>query len=343
MGELINLNAGGIPDDIARDSEVTAAVAAHAAAADPHPVYLTQTEGDGRYRQTATPLSDADIPAAIARDSEVTAAVATHVAAADPHPTYLTQTEGDGRYRQTATALTDTDIPATIARDSEVTAAVAAHAAAADPHPVYLTQTEGDGRYRSLTSTQNVFFAGALPLANIAGNSISLAWNSVQPGLGIAEICNYAGNGGGDAFNFFRQPGAAASSPTLTQRIARIDINGNYIATSDRRIKSDFTSVPGIEIILRISPYKYRHHSNNVFIGGRIEKGEIFSPKIGFIAQDIAAIIPEAVAIPGSDEELWGVDYNCILACAVQAIKDLYAIVEDLKRSQEQVKNISQP
>lgn len=42
-----------IPSSIARDTEVTAAIAAHAAASDPHPVYLTQTEGDARYQQSS--------------------------------------------------------------------------------------------------------------------------------------------------------------------------------------------------------------------------------------------------------------------------------------------------
>lgn len=47
MGDLINLNPGGslvIPDEIARDSEVAAAIAAHVAAANPHPQYLGKTE-----------------------------------------------------------------------------------------------------------------------------------------------------------------------------------------------------------------------------------------------------------------------------------------------------------
>jgi hypothetical protein len=38
-----------IPATITRDTEVAAAVSAHVAAADPHPGYLTQTEGDVRY------------------------------------------------------------------------------------------------------------------------------------------------------------------------------------------------------------------------------------------------------------------------------------------------------
>ncbi len=92
MGELINLNSpraiadADIPAEIARDSEVLAAMAAHAAAADPHTQYLLQSEGDARYRQSSVALTDGDIPAAIARDSEVAAALAVHTAATDPHP-----------------------------------------------------------------------------------------------------------------------------------------------------------------------------------------------------------------------------------------------------------------
>ncbi|MEG4944631.1 hypothetical protein, partial [Microcoleus sp. F4-D5] len=136
------------------------------------------------------------------------------------------QSEGDARYRQSTVALTDADIPSVIARDSEVTAAINAHLAAADPHAQYLLQSEGDARYRQ---SSTAFFATApLPTANVAGNSIAFSWNSVEQGLGIAELCNYAGLGGGDAFNFFRLPGNSVSTPTLSNRVARIDISGAY-------------------------------------------------------------------------------------------------------------------
>ncbi|MEG4013110.1 MULTISPECIES: hypothetical protein [unclassified Microcoleus] len=87
------LTDADIPAAIARDAEVTGAIAAHAAATDPHPAYLTQPEGDSRYLQTGVVLADTDIPASIARDSEVVAAVAAHAAALDPHAQYLTQAE----------------------------------------------------------------------------------------------------------------------------------------------------------------------------------------------------------------------------------------------------------
>jgi hypothetical protein len=61
-----------IPASIARDSEVTAAISAHEAAADPHPGYTTT--------------------------AELSAAITAHEGASNPHPTYLTQTEGDALY-----------------------------------------------------------------------------------------------------------------------------------------------------------------------------------------------------------------------------------------------------
>lgn len=53
MGNLIDLNSqipdSRIPAGIARDTETTAAINAHIVAVDPHPIYLTQAEGDERY------------------------------------------------------------------------------------------------------------------------------------------------------------------------------------------------------------------------------------------------------------------------------------------------------
>jgi hypothetical protein len=69
-------------------SAASNSLAAHLAAADPHPQYLTQTEGDARYDATGA----------------ATSAVTTHAAATDPHPQYMTQAESDARYLQTVGA-----------------------------------------------------------------------------------------------------------------------------------------------------------------------------------------------------------------------------------------------
>jgi hypothetical protein len=94
-----------IPATIARDSEVTAAIAAHEGAANPHPTYLTQAEADALYEPegsyaaashahagediTSGTIAEARIHSSIARDTEVATAVSDHAALADPHTGYV--------------------------------------------------------------------------------------------------------------------------------------------------------------------------------------------------------------------------------------------------------------
>ncbi|MGL4375983.1 MAG: tail fiber domain-containing protein [Microcoleaceae cyanobacterium] len=87
-----------IVTSMASEVEIAAALNAHVAAADPHPGYLSQSEGDARYRLASQSIPESAIDSLIARDSEVTAALSAHLAATDPHPAYLSQTEGDARY-----------------------------------------------------------------------------------------------------------------------------------------------------------------------------------------------------------------------------------------------------
>lgn len=107
-------HAGGGSGEYDPAGTAAATMAAHVAAPDPHPQYVTSAEGNAAYAAIGAPA----------------AAVAAHVAAGDPHPQYLTSTEGNAAY--------------------ETAGAVAAHVAAANPHPVYLTQAEGDAAYDAL-------------------------------------------------------------------------------------------------------------------------------------------------------------------------------------------------
>lgn len=55
------LTDGDVPAGIARDTEVASAIATHEAAPDPHPQYLTQIEGDARYRELSDAVTYAEI------------------------------------------------------------------------------------------------------------------------------------------------------------------------------------------------------------------------------------------------------------------------------------------
>lgn len=134
-----------IPAAIARDAEVTAAIAAHVALADPHVQYQKESEKSAANGYASLDaggkVPDGELPAGLARDAEVTAAIATHEAAGDPHTGYQKESEkgvANGYASlDSGGKVPDSEIPAAIARDSEVTAAVAAHEAASDPHAQY--------------------------------------------------------------------------------------------------------------------------------------------------------------------------------------------------------------
>ena len=225
-------------------------------------------------------------------------------------------------------------MPPGMATDNEVTVALNAHVNGADPHPIYLTQAEADTRYRQ--SSVSYFVTAPLPTASVAGNSIGFGWNSVQSGQGIAELVNYAGLGGGDAFNFFRMGGNAVATPSLSNRVSRIDISGGYIQTSDERLKTDFRIAPGLDILTKLSPVQYNHWSCDGFDreNGKLKLGEFSIAKIGFVAQEVQKVMPEAVSIPTSIEELWGIDYNCIVACSVRSIQELH---DRLEQQQQEI------
>ena len=148
-------------------SAAVSAVAAHTAASDPHPQYLTAAEGNAAYDASGA----------------ATSAVSAHVADSDPHPQYTTQSEGDARYERGLTAGANITIDRTnpaapvisatggsgggavdsvngqtgvvvldatdVGADASGTAdsAVAAHVAATNQHPEYLTPAEGDAAY----------------------------------------------------------------------------------------------------------------------------------------------------------------------------------------------------
>jgi hypothetical protein len=132
-------------------------LAAHAAAADPHPTYLTQAEADALY-SVLTHTHDI-----YATDADL----AAHAAAANPHPVYLTQAEGEGLFLPLAHQpgtdphpqyATDTDLANHVAdanphpvyaTDADLTA----HVAAADPHPGYILESLLDAKGDLISAT----------------------------------------------------------------------------------------------------------------------------------------------------------------------------------------------
>lgn len=113
--------------------QAASAVAAHEAASDPHPQYMTQTESDARYSLLGHTHTSAQI-------TDFTEAAQDAVGAA------VTAGTSDGA----ALTYDDANNRINISNTDKGSTAVSAHEAAADPHPQYLTQAEGDSLYQPL-------------------------------------------------------------------------------------------------------------------------------------------------------------------------------------------------
>ncbi|MEG4944007.1 tail fiber domain-containing protein, partial [Microcoleus sp. F4-D5] len=106
-----------------------------------------------------------------------------------------------------------------------------------------------------------------------------------------------------------------------------------YVQTSDSRVKNNFSASPGLKEILALSPKRYRHYECLNFEpeSKKMKLGKNFINKVGFLAQDVKKVIPEAVTDTGSEDALYGIDYSCIVACLVQAVQELNGQVAELR------------
>lgn len=140
--------------------------------------------------------------------------------------------------------------------------------------------------------------------------------------------------------------GLGLTSPTykLTLPNNTANISGRGIAFawntySDGRLKDNRTALPyGINTIMQLNPLAYDHH-NSAFIpantdrpNASIQISDSSSKQIGFIAQELVHIVPEAVSQPANeDEELWSVDYTKLIPVLVKATQEQQQVIDSLK------------
>ncbi len=113
-----------------------------------------------------------------------------------------------------------------------------------------------------------------------------------------------------------------------------------WITYSDSRVKKNQQELGyGLSEILQITPKSYLQFASEFENGSLILKEGTETREIGFIAQELMEIIPEATYQPeNQNEELWSVEYEKIIPVAVNAIKELNTKVESLESENEQLK-----
>jgi hypothetical protein len=97
---------------------------------------------------------------------------------------------------------------------------------------------------------------------------------------------------------------------------------GNYIVSSDRRLKKDIQpAAPALANLLQMPVYTFRYNSNT----------EAAPLSIGFMAQDVQKFYPNATPVKTDEkgEEKLGLNYQAMTALSIKAIQEQQQIIED--------------
>ena len=100
----------------------------------------------------------------------------------------------------------------------------------------------------------------------------------------------------------------------------------NHPQASDDRLKTNIAPIENaLEKICSLSAFTYDHNSTAIGLGARRESN------LGVSAQEVQAVLPEAVApLPGNNEYL-AVKYDRLVPVLIAAIKEQQSVITDLK------------
>lgn len=117
--------------------------------------------------------------------------------------------------------------------------------------------------------------------------------------------------------------GATITAMTLDMSGAgAATFNNDVTAFSDKRLKTDISNIEnGLDKVMKMQGVHYKRND--------IEDAK---PQIGVLAQDMEAIVPEIVLTADDDMQTKSVDYGKLTAVLIEAIKDLKAEIDELKK-----------
>jgi len=97
--------------------------------------------------------------------------------------------------------------------------------------------------------------------------------------------------------------------------------NADVTAFSDRRLKKDISNIEnGLEKVMQMQGVYYKRVDDDDRV------------KVGVIAQDMEEVVPEVVLTAEDERQTKSVDYGKLTAVLIEAIKDLKAEIDELKK-----------
>lgn len=178
-----------------------------------------------------------------------------------------------------------------------------------------LYRTQGGGGSNNCASVnyvpKTISASGALGCSQIYDNGTSVGIGSTGP------------------FSYTWTGGLVGTTPPPASGTLRLDINGvsralAYFATSDKRFKTDIRPVENaMDIVSQLNPVRYNWTKEKI---GNYEFNSM--PQIGFIAQEVEQVMPEAVI---KDENgYYSMNYIEIVPVLTKALKEQQKMIDDL-------------
>ncbi|MGH1336700.1 MAG: tail fiber domain-containing protein [Aureispira sp.] len=213
-----------------------------------------------------------------------------------------------------------------------------------------------------LNDTFGIGFLGEIPAnSNVSGDRARFYWdgdyagmysdflmiektdgNQVDPDGGIAFINKGSDNvrdlamiirGNGRVGLQTINPVYALELPNnATNGIGRARANA-WVTYSDGRLKSQRKTLPyGIATVMKLRPMRYFQANSTQDETGAIQLSKEGAAQIGFIAQELEQVVPEAVSRPEEEgKDYWGVDYTRLVPVLTKAIQEQQESIQRLE------------
>ncbi len=206
---------------------------------------------------------------------------------------------------------------------------------------------------------------GAITLGNKAGTSMSLDGNEIQARSGTSASTLHLNYDGGNiitgngmimlasCYDCGGKIGMGVDPTSLAYKLnlpsdGGVTSRGTARATawhthSDGRIKLNQKTIDyGLDELLKLKPKKYEQHGSD-FVDDNLILSDDYKIQIGFIAQEVYPLIPEAVFKPENEQnDLWSLDYEKIIPITVKAIQEQQEMIDSLKSQNDQLREQNQ-
>ncbi len=143
--------------------------------------------------------------------------------------------------------------------------------------------------------------------------------NGTSVGIGVSSGFSYTWPGG------LSGPTPPPATGTLKLAINGVTRALAYFATSDRRLKKDITPVKdALTSIKKLNGVRYKWDSQKY-----PEMNFTTEPQVGFIAQDVKDVVPEAVI--QDQNGYYSINYSALIPLLNEGIKEQQTIIEEMK------------